>query len=91
MASSRRRDQLEAWLETVKLRFGERLLGFGEAEAETWGKMTGLADSIGRSLPVIDALIAATALENGHVVVTRNIKDFQQCGVDTLDPWQTRR
>ena len=35
-----------------------------------------------------DALIAATALAHGLMVVTRNIKDFQPTGVMTLDPWQ---
>lgn len=34
-----------------------------------------------------DALIAATALEHGLTVVTRNIADFQSSGVQLLNPW----
>ena len=37
---------------------------------------------------VRDALIAATALVHGMVVVTRNVADFQPMGVDLLNPWQ---
>ena len=38
--------------------------------------------------PVIDSLIAATALEHQLTVVTRNVADFQPMGVGILDPWQ---
>lgn len=35
-----------------------------------------------------DALIAATAIEHGMMVVTRNVTDFRDCGVPLLDPWR---
>jgi predicted nucleic acid-binding protein len=38
--------------------------------------------------PVIDSLIAATALEHGLTVATRNVADFQPLGVPVLNPWQ---
>ncbi|MDQ0394273.1 type II toxin-antitoxin system VapC family toxin [Labrys monachus] len=38
--------------------------------------------------PVIDSLIAATALEHGLTVATRNIADFLPLGVPVLNPWQ---
>lgn len=38
-------------------------------------------------MPEMDALVAATALERGLTLVTRNIKDFRRAGVDLLDPW----
>jgi predicted nucleic acid-binding protein len=41
----------------------------------------------GRPLKVEDGLIAATALEHGLTVVTRNVKDFEGLGVLVIDPW----
>ncbi|ASQ46110.1 type II toxin-antitoxin system VapC family toxin [Legionella clemsonensis] len=37
-----------------------------------------------------DALIAATALVHGFVVVTRNVKDFEETGVELLNPWEIK-
>jgi predicted nucleic acid-binding protein len=37
--------------------------------------------------PVRDGLIAATALVHAMTVVTRNVADFQQCGVSLINPW----
>jgi toxin FitB len=39
-------------------------------------------------LPVVDGLLAATALHHGHVVVTRNTRDFARTGVPLLDPFE---
>jgi len=41
----------------------------------------------GESLPVLDGMIAATALTHGLTVVTRNVRDFQKAGVNVLDPF----
>ena len=41
----------------------------------------------GLTLPPMDALIAATALVHGLVVVTRNEADFRRCGVQVRNPW----
>jgi hypothetical protein len=43
----------------------------------------------GRLLGVADAMIAATALERGLTVVTRNVQDFAGLGVNVLKPWET--
>ena len=42
----------------------------------------------GKTLPLADGLIAATALEHDLTLVTRNTKDFSDLGVDILNPWQ---
>jgi len=42
----------------------------------------------GRRLPVMDSLLAATALAHGLTLATRNIHDFEAAGVALLDPWQ---
>ena len=52
-----------------------------------WGKLQGEAAQEGESLPVMDSLIAATAAAHGLVVVTRNVKDVERCGVRVCNPW----
>ena len=44
---------------------------------------------MGRPIHVPDAQIAATALDHGLTVVTRNVKDFENFGVTILNPWET--
>jgi predicted nucleic acid-binding protein len=39
-------------------------------------------------LPLLDSMIAATALHHGLTVVTRNTRDFQRAGVKVLDPFR---
>ena len=84
---SRRRDPqkakaLEAWLEEVVAGFGHRVLQVDEQVADEWGRMNAI-----RPLPVIDALLAATAKANGLILVTRNGSDVQGVGVDILNPF----
>jgi predicted nucleic acid-binding protein len=43
----------------------------------------------GRPLPVVDSLIAATALSYDLTIVTRNVRDFESAGASTLNPWQS--
>jgi len=42
----------------------------------------------GTSLPLLDGMIAATALEHGLIVATRNTRDFSQTGVKTFNPFE---
>ena len=51
------------------------------------GTNLGRIGARGKSLPVIDALIAATGLVHGLVVVTRNVADLERCGARCLNPW----
>jgi len=72
----------EAWLEEVVAAFGDRVLQVDEGVADEWGRMNAI-----RPLPVIDALLAATARANGLTFVTRNGSDVQGVGVDILNPF----
>lgn len=44
---------------------------------------------MGRPLHVPDAQIAATALEHGLTLITRNVRDFESLGLAILNPWDT--
>ncbi len=73
---------LLAWLEELRLGFADRILGIDDAIAMTWGRLCAT-----RPLPVIDGLLAATALVYDLTVVTRNTADFTQCKVRLFNPW----
>ena len=91
LAPSHRRTQLETWVKNdLVTRFQGRLLPVDEGVAARWGAILGASESRGRPLPVIDALIAATALQRDLVVVTRNVADLEACGARCWDPWQQR-
>ncbi len=83
-----KKERLSKWLETELLvRFAARVLPVTLAVARTWGRIDAQCRSRGNPLPVVDALIAATALSAGAHVVTRNIKHFENAGALVFDPW----
>ena len=75
-------DALEERLALVLSRFGSRILPVTADIADRWGRL-GVPDPV----PVIDGLLAATALAHGLTVATRNVQDFMRCGVPVLNPW----
>jgi hypothetical protein len=85
---ARRRDPdkasaLGAWLGEVVSGFGDRLLPVDASVADEWGRMSAI-----RPVPVIDALLAATAKANGLTLVTRNGADVAGLGVEVLNPFE---
>ena len=78
-------DQLGAWVDGIETTFADRVLPVDAATARRWGEL-----SAGRSIPVIDTLIAATAINHGLTLVTRNTRDVESTGVPLVDPWQAR-
>ena len=75
---------LESWLTEVAEAFGPRVLGIDTAVAEAWGRISAL-----RSVPVVDALLAATARVHDLVLVTRNTTDVEGLGVRVLNPFES--
>ena len=73
--------QLAAWLDGILARYGDRVLPVGLATARRWGRLTA---EVGHSSA--DLLIAATALEHGLTVVTRNVRHFEPTSVPVLNP-----
>jgi predicted nucleic acid-binding protein len=83
-----KKDELQAWvaLDLVE-RFTGRILDVDLETALCWGRLQGEAEQAGEKLPVMDSLIAATAAAHGLVVVTRNVRDIERCGVRICNPW----
>jgi predicted nucleic acid-binding protein len=67
--------------------FNGRILPIDADVAERWGRLRAAARQNGKPLPVIDAVIAATAVQYNLAVVSRNESDFERVGVDVINPW----
>ena len=84
-----RRAKLEAWLESgLRPRFAGRILPIDESVADRWGAISGSAAAAGKPVPVIDGLLAATALDHNLTLVTRNTADVMGTGVAVFSPWE---
>ena len=75
--------ELALWLDRVLAWYSDRILIVDAATARRWGQLSATLGHDGA-----DLLIAATALEHGLTVVTRNARHFEPTGVPTLNPFQ---
>lgn len=73
---------LQEWIDIVERRFGRRVLPVDRAVARLWGEL-----SSDRPRPVVDTLIAATALVHGLTLITRNTRDVAGTGLTVVNPW----
>ena len=73
---------LRSWLQCLMKEFYSQVLPFGSTTAVLCAAM----HSLDRR-PDRDAMIAATAKEHGYTIATRNTSDFDDCGVQLLNPW----
>lgn len=80
---------LRAWLAGLERDFGDRILPIDHETARVWGALSARAQSHGTPLPVVDGLVAATALRHGLNVMTRNTRHFAMTGALLTDPWET--
>jgi predicted nucleic acid-binding protein len=90
LASSRRRASLEGWFSELCDRFDGHILSVDRTVALEWGRIAARVEKSGRPVPVVDALIAATAIVHGLSVVTRNGSDIARTGAPIIDPWQPK-
>jgi predicted nucleic acid-binding protein len=89
LTQGRRRTHLETWLGVeLQARFAGRILAIDAPVADRWGLLAAQAKSRGMLLPIIDGLLAATALHYNLTVVTRNSSDFRNAQVQVLNPWE---
>ena len=73
---------LEAWLQRVIEGFSGRILNVDSQVADSWGQVSAV-----RPIPVIDGLLAATAMVHDLTLVTRNVSDVEGLGVRVLNPF----
>lgn len=88
LPAGKRRAEIEHWLSTSLAEwFGDNLLPVTKSIADRWGLSTAKARRAGITIATADGLIAATAMEDDLVLVTRNVRDFAALGVRLLNPW----
>ena len=69
-------------------RFEGRILPLSEAIVRRWGRISGeYMRRHGRAPPVIDTLLAATAIEADLHLATRNVRDVGESGASVFNPW----
>jgi predicted nucleic acid-binding protein len=81
----RKRAQLEQWFEAVAERI--ECLAWDASVSRRWAQLVASLRKKGHTLPLLDSMIAATALAHGLTVLTHNVRDFQKAGVAVLDPF----
>jgi toxin FitB len=88
MPESQRKTNLGTWLyRDLLVRFDRRILPLDVNVMLAWGNLVSNLQAQGQSLPILDSLIAATALHQGLHLVTRNEKDFDRTGLTIVNPF----
>jgi predicted nucleic acid-binding protein len=88
LPDTERRRVLEEWLrDDLLFRFKDRVLPIDTDVMLIWGKLAAGLERRGRAMPAIDSLLAATALNHGLSLVTRNEADFVHSGANLVNPW----
>lgn len=87
LPSGERKARLLEQFSFLRTSLSGRVLPIREQTAEHWAEIRASAQARGATVPAIDALIAATAMEHDLTVVTRNSRDFVAAGAKVLNPW----
>lgn len=88
MPVGRRRDSLAALFDGFLELLGHETLPFADEHAPLYAEITVGRRALGRPVGELDAQIAAIARFHGFAVATRNVKDFADCGVEVVNPWE---
>lgn len=88
LPSGKKKHDLLLWLTRLCSAYRARFLEFDSSCAMVWGEITALAENKGHPLPVIDSMLAATALSNNCILVTRNVDDYSKTNVRLVNPWE---
>jgi predicted nucleic acid-binding protein len=84
----RRRSLEERFERFLTEGFEQRILDFDPPAARLYGEVMGHRRALGRPLSVPDGLIASIARAHGFAVATRNVRDFAECGLELVDPFE---
>ena len=71
----------------IKNVFETQILDFTQDSAQVYARLMGERKQAGNTMSMPDGQIAAIALANGYTIATRNIKDFNNCGLDLINPF----
>jgi predicted nucleic acid-binding protein len=83
--AGRKRASLERWFDSVVQAID--CLAWDLDVSLRWAGLVSQLKRKGQALPLLDSMIAASALRHGLTVVTRNTRDFRRAGVKVLDPF----
>ena len=83
----RRRGLWDAAIKIFSDDFAGQVLSFDSDAADMYAEIAGSRRIAGKSISQFDAMIAAMARSRGASLATRNVKDFEDCGVDVVNPW----
>ncbi len=88
MPSGKRRDGLATGLERMlETGFANRILPFDSGAARAYAGIAAARHRLGRPIGQADCQLAAIALARGMAIATRNVRDFEDIGIDLFDPW----
>jgi toxin FitB len=88
LPAGRRRSSIEAAARAMfETEFAGRVLPFGSDAAAPYARIAVERRRAGRPISHFDAQIAAIASVTGATLATRNVADFQRCGINVVDPW----
>lgn len=88
LPDGRRRLELKERFERfISQAFMHRILAFDESAARTYGDVMGIRKELGRPMSAPDGQIAAIARSGGLSIATRNTSDFEECGMDLINPF----
>ena len=83
----RRRDIQDRFDRFVAAGFEQRILSFDEKAARLYGEIMGHRRGLGRPLSALDGQISSIARAHRLTVATRNVRDFEDCGVELVNPF----
>ena len=70
-------------------RFEGRIVMLDVETMALWGRIVGEGERRGRTWPLMDSLMAASAIAGSMTLVTRDLADVREMGVTVFDPWET--
>jgi len=88
LTAGRKQSELRRWFRELRAIFANSILAVNDSVALRWGALKASGDQLGKKMPLIDSLLAATALEHDLTIVTANTEDFLHCGARVFNPFK---
>lgn len=89
LPASNRRARLDEWLHGfIAEQFAAQVLPLDASICLAWGQLVARLEAQGKTMAIVDSLIAATASFHRMTLVTRNVSDFRHVDIGLLNPWE---